>query len=372
MLEEWIVRVQEREFGPANFATLREWREDGRLLAQNPVRKSDGQDWITAGEIPDLFDVPESPSADEGIVRPGKMVTFSQIIVTTCRIYGRGFRQFFALSLLIGIPSLALQTSLAFVDFSEKNAPVVKTPLASAAAVVALVITLVSWPIFIAGLQLISGEVLAGRTISLREVLRRAIQFWPRTARLSALVYGSFVFWTFIPFVTILSLVSGGDVSLFALALAILILGLQVYMTARLFVNFMFWQQSAVLANREGVNALIESRELARSQPTAPRLQRPLYRGAIVASLWLLLLLALSAGVELPFLLFRMRGVTTVEQASALVQTFLSATTPDSITLVTYVVSMLVHALLRPLLGIAFVVLYFDAKAGLPAGSAQD
>jgi hypothetical protein len=32
-------------------------------------------------------------------------------------------------------------------------------------------------------------------------------------------------------------------------------------------------------------------------------------------------------------------------------------------TIATYALSSLVHAVLRPLLGIAFVVLYFDAKA---------
>ena len=75
------------------------------------------------------------------------------------------------------------------------------------------------------------------------------------------------------------------------------------------------------------------------------------------------MLLAFSAAVELPFLLIRVQGITTVEQASELVQNLMNAPAPDAMTIATYVLSSLVHALLRPLLGITFVLLYFDAKA---------
>jgi len=40
------------------------------------------------------------------------------------------------------------------------------------------------------------------------------------------------------------------------------------------------------------------------------------------------------------------------------------APTPDAMTIASTVLSSLVHTILRPLLGIAFVMLYFDAKAG--------
>ena len=36
---------------------------------------------------------------------------------------------------------------------------------------------------------------------------------------------------------------------------------------------------------------------------------------------------------------------------------------PDTMMILTNVLSSLVNAILRPLLGIAFIVLYFDAKA---------
>jgi hypothetical protein len=52
----------------------------------------------------------------------------------------------------------------------------------------------------------------------------------------------------------------------------------------------------------------------------APRLDRPLYHGAIVASLWLLLLLALTFGLQLPFMLVRFIGIENPEEAMALLQ----------------------------------------------------
>jgi hypothetical protein len=134
-------------------------------------------------------------------------------------------------------------------------------------------------------------------------------------------------------------------------------------MAGRLFINFLFWQQSATIGGLDGMNALRDSKELARSQSSTIASERPVFRGAMLASIWLVVLLGFSTAVELPFLLIRVQGVTTVEQASELVQNLMNAPTPDAMTIATYVLSSLVHALLRPLLGIAFVLLYFDAKA---------
>ena len=37
--EEWIVRVQGTEYGPANIETLREWKAEGRLLP--PMKRAE-------------------------------------------------------------------------------------------------------------------------------------------------------------------------------------------------------------------------------------------------------------------------------------------------------------------------------------------
>src|SRR5438105_14647718 len=41
MPEQWIIRVEEKEYGPADLATLHEWKADGRVLPTNPARMVD-------------------------------------------------------------------------------------------------------------------------------------------------------------------------------------------------------------------------------------------------------------------------------------------------------------------------------------------
>ena len=56
--DEWIVRVQGTEYGPANIETLREWKAEGRLLPSNEARRADVDLWTTAADIPGLFSMP--------------------------------------------------------------------------------------------------------------------------------------------------------------------------------------------------------------------------------------------------------------------------------------------------------------------------
>jgi len=113
------------------------------------------------------------------------------------------------------------------------------------------------------------------------------------------IVYGSYFFWTAIPVVAILSILAGNP-TIPAILLVLLLLGVQVMMVARLFVNFMFWQQSAVVSGYDWYDAIVESKMLARSRRRARKWERPLWRGALLASLWLLVVLALSSGAEIP------------------------------------------------------------------------
>ena len=50
MAEEWIVRVQGKEYGPANIDTLREWKREGRLLPENEARNMEADLWSTAAK----------------------------------------------------------------------------------------------------------------------------------------------------------------------------------------------------------------------------------------------------------------------------------------------------------------------------------
>jgi hypothetical protein len=136
-----------------------------------------------------------------------------------------------------------------------------------------------------------------------------------------------------------------------------------VIMLARLWVNFLFWQQSAYISNLEGAEALRESKLLARSQRRPRKSARPLWRGALLASLWVLIVLGLSAGAEIPLIFSKFQNVSTAEEMLKVMQNLDAPKAADAMLIGSMVVSSLIRALLRPILGIAFVLLYLDARA---------
>src|ERR1700682_1186864 len=103
MAEEWIVRVQGKEYGPVDIETLREWRNEGRVLPSNQARRADADLWIIAAEIPGLFE--PAPMASDPAELPLRRRRFAHILADTLRIYWQGFFQFFYLTLLVALPS---------------------------------------------------------------------------------------------------------------------------------------------------------------------------------------------------------------------------------------------------------------------------
>jgi len=97
MTEEWIVRVQGVEYGPANIETLREWKVEGRLLPANEARRANVNLWTTAGEIPGLFSVEAAVELREPPVQFSRR-GFNQILAETFRTYRKGFFQFLGLT----------------------------------------------------------------------------------------------------------------------------------------------------------------------------------------------------------------------------------------------------------------------------------
>jgi hypothetical protein len=362
MADEWYVRVAGQQYGPVDLDTLREWRTEGRLIPTNEIRRATDADWRQAAEVAELFARPTPPPLP-AVASPHRR-TLSQIIAQSFVIYWRGFWTFLVLSLLVAIPSVVMKVSFAYVQMPQPGTIAPESLPVAAVSLVALILVLVAWPIFVAGLQFAAADLLEARPIRTRDILRRATNFWPRIAQLSIVVYGAFFFWTALPLIVIFSMVGGGP-SMLSLLLAVLALTVQVYMFGRLFVNFLFWQETATLGGLPGVEALRDSKELARSRPSAPSLERPVYRGAILASFWLVVLVGAGIATELPLMMIRLQGITTIEEATVLVQKLMNATTPDTLTLIGYVLSTAVNAILRPLLGISFVLLYFDAKARL-------
>src|SRR6266478_3499177 len=97
--EEWIVRVDGREYGPANIDTLREWKAEGRVLPTNEARRTDAEVWTLAAEIPGLFDAEALATAtaaqlihstsSEDAPPPLTSRGFGQILAETFRIYAR-------------------------------------------------------------------------------------------------------------------------------------------------------------------------------------------------------------------------------------------------------------------------------------------
>jgi hypothetical protein len=140
-----------------------------------------------------------------------------------------------------------------------------------------------------------------------------------------------------------------------------MLLALQVWLFGRWFINVLFWQQAAVIENATVPEALQQSKELARSRRDLAWYQRPLWRGALIASIWI----AFISGLDLWVSWSAIRHAFDLLMTNPDPQAFLSAMTaePKSTGLdLPRVCLSLVQSVLRPLLGIAFVLLYFDAR----------
>ena len=363
MSDEWFVRVQGKEYGPVSTETLREWKGEGRLIRENELRRADDERWIAAGQFPEFFGEAEPPPPPpEPGARPR---TWREIIGDTFRIYRGGFARFMFYGLLSAVPLFILQWTLPkipFPDFSAEAPVALPAQTLPPICVYILLLFLALLPVSIAGMQLVAEDLLRGITRSFTAQFSAALARWGALLSGSLLVYGSYFFWIFAPFAAMLAVISSG-ISLLSLLLYLLIGAFMVYMIGRLFVNFLFWAQVIALSPLRGFMALRESKELARSVRHGPRLERPLYRGVIVASVWLLLLLVLMLSVQLPFTLMRFAGISNPDEAMALMRTLSQAKTPDTLMIVGDVASALVNLLLRPLLAASFVVLYYDARA---------
>ena len=55
MADQWIVRVEGREYGPVDLEELRAWKREGRLIRENEIREPGSERWIRAEELPEIF-----------------------------------------------------------------------------------------------------------------------------------------------------------------------------------------------------------------------------------------------------------------------------------------------------------------------------
>src|SRR5215475_5172001 len=278
--EEWMVRVQGTEYGPANIETLREWKAEGRLLPANEARRADVELWTTAAEIPGLFDIGAiATESARRLTQPPLQIShrsFNQILTEALQIYRKGFFQFLGLTLLVLLPSICSQLTTAFVQPPQGSNVDLRSVLAASFAFLMFILSIVMWPVYIAGIQILTAEIVHGQRPSLVAVLNEAVRFWPRVAALCIFVSAVFALLTlFGLFIAVIALAGASSPLLIPVAMALLVL--QVWMFGRFFVNVLFWQQFAVLENAGFIDSLRQSRQLARSAKDLPWFQRPLW-----------------------------------------------------------------------------------------------
>src|SRR5213593_4418890 len=367
MAEEWIVRVQGKEYGPADIETLREWKTEGRLLPENEARNASADLWSTAAAIPGLFDAGASEAAIAGrLIEPPLQTqhrSLGQILAETLQIYRKGFFQFLGLTLLVLLPSICSQLTTALMQTAKGSDSDLRVLAGGGFAFLMFVLSIAMWPVYVAGIQILTAEIAGGRRPGLVAALNEAVRFWPRVAALCIFVYS--VFFLLMLFgVLIAGIALAGSTSLLLVLFAMALLILQVWMFGRFFVNVLFWQQFAVLENAAFIDSLRDSRNLAHSGRDLPWFKRPLWRGAFIASLWFAFVLAVTLVSEWTTLHHYFDQLMTTQDPQALLQRLTEAQQARGFDVSAFVLN-LVQKILQPLLGIAFVVLYLDSKIHL-------
>jgi GYF domain 2 len=355
MPEQWIIRVDGKEYGPADLSTLREWKAEGRVLPANDARRADAATWKKASGIPGLFQT-EAPPLQTSPPELRTRISTKGLLPQTFTIYAQGFFKYVGLTLLVLGPSLLAQLTGAWVDTRSGAHVDTGSLLAAAFAVCMLLLGVMLFPVYIAGIQILTASFAAGERVSLPAVLNEAVKYWPRVAFLWLFVILCYAFWTAMPVLLILTIALSG-LSVLSISFILLLLTLMVWMTGRLFINFMFWQQFAVLEGCNAIEALRRSRELARSRSDLPWFRRPLWRGVFIASLWFALVLALNWPTVSHFF----RTVLTTTDPQMLLETFKTGAKTSDQTGFAFAANLL-QAILKPLLGIAFVLLFLHSN----------
>ena len=377
MAEQWIIRVQGKDYGPADLETLSEWKADGRVLPANPARRVDVDEahWKTAADIPDLFPIEAPPvqveaRSQRSEVRDQKSESkppTRNILVETFRIYFRGFFQFLCLSLLSIVPIACADLTSRFIDSSPGVNVDLRTLVAVGFGLCMFVLRLVLIPVYIAGIQILTTELATEHRIGFLGVLNGAVKYWPRVAGLGLFVYG--VFFLLILFALGIAVMIVTSSGLFSIVLALGLLAFQVWLFGRFFVNVLFWQQFTVLENANATDALRESRKLARSGRDLSWYQRPLWRGALIVSLWFAFALTMAIvamwprlTAEWPFYRDFFNQLSGGQDPQIVLQKMMANLPKDQAINFSQLSLTVLQRILQPLLGIAFVVLYLDSK----------
>ena len=174
MADEWFVRVQGKDYGPVDLDTLREWKREGRLIADNELREAEGKNWVKAETLfATLTEVPVSSAPLRHIFAHTRCAESS---AKPFRIYRKGWLTFFVLALIVAISSTVAQICL-FLFFTS--------PQPEPAPPVAPRLPQLSLPLFCsrsgrslsAGIQIASADAAGGQPIRLHNVSAGVLTF---------------------------------------------------------------------------------------------------------------------------------------------------------------------------------------------------
>jgi hypothetical protein len=385
MGERWIIRVHDKDYGPADLATLLEWKSEGRVLPNNPVLRVGVDIWETAAEIPGLFETERPPvqrevTAQRSAISDHRSAISNQqpainkptrnILTHTVRIYFRGLFQYFGLALLTIVPILCAEFTGRFIDTATEVNVDLRSLVAAAFGLCMLALRIVLIPVYIAGIQILTAELATGERIGFLRVLNGAVKYWPRVAGLGLFVYGVFFLLTLFGIGVVLMMLEASiSGSLFSIVLALGLAVVQIWLFCRFFINVLFWQQFAVLENANVYEALRESRDLARSGRDLPWYQRPLWRGALIFSIWIAFVIAMTMvalwpklTAEWPLFQNALQQLGTAQDPQIVAQKLIASLPKEQAASLPELGLTVVQRILQPLLGIAFVVLFLDCK----------
>ncbi len=349
MPDEWFLRIGEKEYGPADLPTLRDWLSDGRVLRENEARPAQSQTWIRAVDIPGLFSTTEAAApVQRDPATPGRPLPgFFRICFDSVALYIKGFFSYLGLTLLVVVPSVLSQLTAAMLDKPGALDVSLRTLLAGAFSFCMLLLTMLAWPVYIAGIQILTADLAGQGHITFFEVLNRSLKVWPRVAVLCVVVYLAFAFWTILPMVVILFIGLGGP-SVLSFFLILAIGGVQAWIFGRLFVNFLFWQQCAVLEETDVAGALRESKAVARSRYDLVWFKRPMWKGVFISSLWVLFVLILALPTVLPAFREYWHVINTNQSPQAVMEAMTKMPRSQGLEQVNMAISLF-EAMLRPL-----------------------
>src|SRR6185436_2589547 len=86
-----------------------------------------------------------------------------------------------------------------------------RTAAAAAFTLCMLILGLVAWPVFVAGIQVLAAAIASGRDARISRLLGEALRFWPRVAILCIFVYAVFGLLTVFAFFILAMIVVGAS-----------------------------------------------------------------------------------------------------------------------------------------------------------------